>query len=440
MLTAAGQADQSLLMDRAWWKIVPLVMLTYLVSVIDKQNVSFAKLQMVHDLHMTEATYGFASSLYFIGYVLAEIPSAFALGRFGARRWFARIMLTWGIASVLLVFCRSGSSFSFFRFLVGLAEGGLYPGIIFYYGLWFVGKPRVKALAVLTVGSALGNMLGSVLGGISFSLNGILGLSGWQWIFVVTGMPAIFLVPVVFFFLPSGPSEAKFFSSEEKLRLTASLADGQPGGASHGGVLRALWDSRVLLFALAYTFLLTAYYGVIYWMPTVVKQFGVGNTVNGLLNMIPWALAAVALIAIPRYFRINSILGILSLISAVGLLCFFGSVGFASPASRFAALSFGTVSVSLLLPCFWYFASRFFTDSTAVVSIAAICSYANLGGFFAQNAMPRVAHSLGSPVAAMIVPAACLLVLGLAAFAIRFYPYVTGQLGAERTTAPAAAK
>jgi MFS family permease len=298
--------------------------------------------------------------------------------------------------------------------------------------LWFIGQHRVKALAVLTVGSALGNMLGSVLGGMSLSLNGVLGLTGWQWIFVITGMPALLLVPVVLSFLPSAPREAKFLSQEEAVRLSESVKGSLPSGApQHGSILSALWDARVLLFAIAYTFLLTAYYGVIYWLPTVVKQFGVSNAQNGLLNMIPWALAAVMLVWIPRYFRINGILTILAVISAIGLLCFFGSVSLGSAVERFSFLSVGTVSVSLLLPCFWYFASRFFTDERAVVSIAAICSYANLGGFFAQNMMPRIAQALGSPVAAMLVPASCLAILGLAAFAIRWYPYVTGRLAGE---------
>lgn len=410
-------------MARAWWRIVPLIMLINLTSILDKQNVSFAKLQMVHDLRMTESAYGFASSLFFIGFVLAEIPSALGAQKYGCRLWLTRIMLTWGIATTCLVWCTSGSAFAAMRFMVGAAEGGLYPSVVFYYGLWFVKQHRIKALTVLSVGSALGSMLSSVLGGALLSLSGTWGLAGWQWVFIMTGAPAIILVPIVYLCLPSSPAEAKFLTTAEKLELTESVQQAQPVALSQGSILSVIWDVRVLLFAGAYTLLLTGYYGVIYWTPTVVKQFGVTDAQNGLLNAIPWVITVVVLIWVPRYFRIDkSILTTLAIIATIGLLCFFASVSLHSAPARFAAIALGTPCACLLLPVFWSFASMFFGGRKAPASIATITAYANLGGFVAQNMMPRVAHALGSPAAAMVVPGFCLLLLALAAVVIRLQP------------------
>ncbi|MEX3629979.1 MAG: MFS transporter, partial [Burkholderia sp.] len=177
-LAAAAQPDAAhdeRLIRRVWWRIMPLIMVTYLVSVIDKMNVSFAKLQMIHQIGLTETAYGLASSLFFIGYLIFEIPSALGVHRFGAPKWIFRIMLSWGIATVLLAYTASGSMFAALRFLVGSAEAGLYPGVVYYLTVWLPRRYQVRAVALLTLGSALGNMLGSAFGGMLLSLDGRLG-------------------------------------------------------------------------------------------------------------------------------------------------------------------------------------------------------------------------------------------------------------------------
>src|SRR5258708_16354373 len=190
---------------RIMWRIMPWITGLMMLSVIDRSNVSYAKLQMVGSLGISETTYGLASSLFFIGSLVFEVPSALAAHRFGARLWFARILLTWGLLTVLLGFTFSGSIFAAARFLIGAAEAGAYPGIIFYLTLWFPKRYRVQAIALLTIGSPLGNMFGSLFGGVFLDLSGMLGLAVWQWVFIATVAPAILLFLPVLRYLPSGP-------------------------------------------------------------------------------------------------------------------------------------------------------------------------------------------------------------------------------------------
>ena len=295
--------DGDELMYRIMWRIMPLMVALMMLSVIDRSNVSYAKLQMVSGLGMSETAYGLASSLFFIGSLVFEVPSALAAHRFGARLWFARILLTWGLLTVLLGFTFSGSIFAAARFLIGAAEAGAYPGIIFYLTLWFPKRYRVQAVALMTIGSPLGNMFGSLFGGLLLNLDGALGLAGWQWVFIATGMPAVLLFVLIMKYLPNGPHDARFISDREKSWLANELAHGEISQVLHTNPLRVLFDWRVWAFSLVYSLITLALYCVIYWLPTVVKGFGATSTQNGLLNSLPWAMVALTLLWIPRYLR-----------------------------------------------------------------------------------------------------------------------------------------
>lgn len=408
------------LVRRVWWRIMPLILVTYLVSVIDKMNVSFAKLQMVHEIGLSETMYGLASSLFFIGYLVFEIPSALAVHRYGAPKWFFRIVFSWGIATLLLAYIASGSSFAALRFLVGAAEAGLYPGVIYYLTLWFPRRYQVRALALLTLGSALGNMLGSAFGGLLLSLDGVAGHAGWQWVFLVTGVLAIALAPVVLYFLPRSVDSAPFLTPGERSRLSAMIAAEAPTPPRHEGSLWAvLWSRKVLVFAVGYTLLLTSLYGLIYWVPTVIKGFGVSNTMNGVLTMVPWGLTALLLVVVPRRLTDEARVRIAAIvIGAIGCAAFVASVLVTDPVARYVALVIGTPCTSLLLPCFWSLPSKYFSGRTMAASLAAISSVGNLGGFFAQNAMPIIGKALGQPGRAMLLPAFCLLLVGGIALAM----------------------
>jgi MFS family permease len=325
-------------------------------------------------------------------------------------------VLSWGIATLLIAYFTSGSAFAALRFLVGAAEAGLYPGIVYYLTVWFPRRYQVRALALLTLGSALGNMLGSAFGGVLLSLDGFMGYAGWQWVFIVTGLLALILAPIVLFGLPEKVSNASFLSERERAHLVQMVAAEAPETSSEGSVWEVLRDPKVLVFALGYTLLLTSLYGIIYWLPTVIKGFGVSSTLNGVLNMVPWALTAVLLMIVPRTLQQESHVRLAAAtIGTIGCIAFVVSLVVTDPVSRYVALVFGTPCTSLLLPCFWSLPSKYFSGRRAAVSLAAISSFGNFGGFLAQNLMPQIGKALGHASYAMILPAACLLLIGLTA-------------------------
>ncbi|WP_267939709.1 MFS transporter [Paraburkholderia flagellata] len=395
-------------------RLMPILVVMFLISFIDRQNVGFAKLQMVHSLNMTEAAFGLASSLFFIGYLLFEVPSTLALHRFGARVWLARIMLTWGVITVLMGFTTSMKVFCALRLALGVAEAGFYPGVIYYLTLWFPQSYRARVLGIFTLGSALANMLGSLVGGWLLSLNGVWGLAGWQWVFIATGLPAVLVGIAVFKLLPASYQEARFLTEREKQIVAAAHEREKPEHAEHAQPWKALLDPRVMLFAATYMLMSTSLYGVTYWLPTLVKSFGVSSSVNGLLSMLPWALAVLLLLWLPsKLRRAKSILRAMAIVAALGTLGFLLSLLLPSTPLRFIALVFGGACIPLLYPCFWSMPPRYFTGARAAASVAAINSIGNLGGFFGQNLMPLAGKLTGTAFGPMIVPIVCLAVLGL---------------------------
>lgn len=359
-----ASAEEQRIMSKIARRLLPILVVMFLIAFIDRQNVGFAKLQMVHSLGMTEAAFGLASSLFFIGYLLFEVPSTLALHRYGARVWLARIMLTWGLITVLMGFTTSMPAFCSLRFLLGIAEAGFYPGVIYYLTLWFPQSYRAKVLGIFTLGSALANMLGSLVGGVLLGLNGVWGLAGWQWVFVATGVPAVLVAIVVFRVLPASFREAPFLDEREKQIVAAALEREKPAQAVHAKPWAALLDPRVMLFAATYMLMSTSLYGVTYWLPTLVKSFGVSSSTNGLLSMLPWALAVVLLVWLPsKLRRAKSILRTIAIVAALGALGFLMSLVLPSTPLRFIALVLGGACIPLLYPCFWSMPPRYFTGA-----------------------------------------------------------------------------
>jgi MFS family permease len=411
----AGAAETALI-SRLGWRLLPLLVLLFLVAFIDRQNVGFAKLQMVSDLNLSEAAYGFGASLFFIGYVIFEVPSCLALNRFGARIWLARLIFSWGIVTVLLAFTTSKEMFYILRFLLGVAEAGFYPGVVFYLSEWFPEPYRIRMIGYFTLGSSLGNMLGGLFNGILLDFDGKLGLAGWQWVFLGSGIPAILLAFVVLGFLPSSPDTAKILTEKDRLILAAAHARRPLQAGDHGNPLSVLWDPHVLGFGGIYVLLVIAFYGATYWLPTVVKDFGVSSTMNGILNMIPWGIGVVGLLVIPRIL-VNDriILFAAAAITGIGSLCFLAGVLAQDVPLRFIALAIGGPCIAVLNPCFWIFPTRMFAGARAAASIAAINSIGNFGGFLAQNLAPWVQRLTGTVVGPMLVPALCLALLSVLA-------------------------
>ncbi len=414
MNIVAPAIGEARLINRLALRLMPLLGVLYLVAYIDRSNISFAKLQMLGSLGLSEVAYGLGASLFFIGYLLFEVPSNVMLHKYGAPRWMARIMLSWGIVTVLLAFTRSAPMFYVLRFLLGASEAGLYPGVIYYLTLWFPARHRVRMLGYFTVGSSLGNMIGAPICGWLLDKGGFAGLHGWQLVFLVTGVPSILLTFVVLFLLPASPDQAKFLAADEKQWLTRTLAaeraQANVSGSGHAPLLSVLVQPRVIGMALYYMMLSISVYGVSYWLPTLVKGFGVSNTTNGLLNIIPWLMATIVLAWLPSKLRgghraITAMLGA----ALLGFACFLSAVFLPTSTLRFAALCFGAPCMYLLIPCFWTLPSKFLFGAQAAAGIAAINSLGNIGGFIAQNLVPWVRETSGSVKAPMLIPASCLL-------------------------------
>lgn len=429
--TAAPAFDERRLITRVALRLMPLLGLMYLVAYIDRSNISFAKLQMLDSLGLSEVAYGLGASLFFVGYLLFEVPSNVLLHRYGAPRWMARIMLTWGIVTVLLAFTHNAPMFYVLRFLLGASEAGLYPGVIYYLTLWFPAQHRTRMLGYFVVGSSLGNMIGAPICGWLLDQGGhgwLAGVEGWRLVFVVTGVAPILLTLVVLYCLPASPQNASFLRDDERSWLTRALAaesaqaaQAGDGANSHGSPFRTLLDPRVLGFAVYYMMLSISVYGVSYWLPSLLKGFGVSNTVNGFLNVIPWLLATIVLATLPSKLRAGRhTVGAMLASALLGMTFFLSSVFLPGNTMRFVALCLGAPCLYLLIPCFWTLPSKFLTGARAAAGIAAINSLGNIGGFVAQNLVPFVRAATGSTRAPMLVPAACLLVFAVLTAVVLF--------------------
>ena len=422
MAEAANTVDPAATMKKITWRLIPYLGLIYLIAYIDRQNVSYAKLQMVGDLNLSEYAYGLGASLFFIGYFLCEVPSNIFLEKFGARRWFARIMVSWGLVTIALAYTNSPTMFYILRFLLGACEAGFFPGVLYVLTLWFPFGQRARMVGSFMLFSAIANAIGAPLGGMLLDLDGKLGLRGWEWVFIVTGIPAVVMGIVTLFYLDDKPETAHFLSDAEKRWLHDTLAaeDASMRKTKHGNPLAALLDSRVLLMCLYYVPFPLAAYGLSYWLPTIVKEFGVSNTANGFINVIPWVLVAIALYVIPNQASKTGkqtpyIVGP----ALFGTVCLLLSVYIPDNTLRFAALCGAAAGIFAGQPVLWSLPSSFLTGASAAAGLAAINSVGNLGGFIAQNVVPWIKDSTGSTIAPMLFLAACLFVGGMMTFLVQ---------------------
>ncbi|MGV1756856.1 MFS transporter [Rhizobium sp. A22-96] len=407
--------DEKQLISKITWRLMPFLGILYLIAYIDRQNVSYAKLEMVGDLGMSEYAYGLGASLFFIGYFIFEVPSNLLLDRFGASKWFARILVSWGIVTIVLAYTQNATTFYILRFLLGACEAGFFPGVLYLLTLWYPSAYRGTMVGLFMIFSAFANAIGAPLGGVLLDLNGLYGMAGWQWVFLVTGVPAVIAGIITLFYLPDLPSKASFLSDSEKSWLKDRLAaenSGMEQNASDG--FRALINPRVLLMALCYVGFPLAAYGLSYWLPTIVKNFGVSNTTNGFLNIIPWLLVAVALYAVPTAAdKATSKTPFIVIPALVGAVCLVLSAVIPDHTLQFTFLCIAAAGIFAGQPVFWSLPSRFLQGAGAAAGLAAINSVGNLGGFVAQNVVPWIKDSTGSTIAPMFFLAACLLAAAL---------------------------
>lgn len=372
------------------FRLIPFLILLYVISFLDRVNVGFAKLQMATDIGLSDAAYGLGAGIFFFGYCLCEIPSNLLLQRLGAKFWIARIMVVWGAISMAMATVSSPMSFYVLRFLLGVAEAGFYPGIILYLTYWFPARLRSQVTALFFLGMPIAVMTGAPLSGwIMGHFTGTYGLAGWKWLFILEGAPAFLLGIVVFFYLDNGPASAKWLSRDEKQVVIDELASEesrlQAQGVGHkfGQVMK---DPNVWMLAFANFTLLAGLYGVTFWLPQIVKDLGVKDLlVNGMVTAIPFISAAVVMVIISKRSdrsgerKWHMIL--CALAGAAGLVL---SAAFSSNILiSLLGLSLAASGILASFAVMWTLPSAFFRGPAAAGAIALMATVGNLGGYAA---------------------------------------------------------
>lgn len=406
------------------WRLLPLLFFCYVIAYIDRINVGFAKLQLREVLGVSganfNAAYGLGAGLFFIGYFIFEVPSNLILQRVGARIWIARIMIVWGFVSMAFMFLKGTTMFYAMRFLLGAAEAGFFPGVILYLTYWFPAQERARTVAMFVVGGVLAGVVGSPISGALLQLDGLGGLAGWQWLFVLEGLPAVLLGFVVLLVLPNRPQDARWLSPAQKQWIQGRLdndilpADARP---SHG--LGAIFTSgRVWLLCLLYFLMNVGGYGYELWLPTIIKSFSTTSTfVLGLINAIPYFGAGVVMILVARYSdRTGERRGVVALAALTAAMGFALSAWFKNPYLAMAALTLAFIGIKSTIAPFWAMTTAFLGGTAAAAGIAFINSVGNLGGYAGPHLVGVLIDKTGSNVAALLLMGTALL--GMAIFTL----------------------
>jgi D-galactonate transporter len=396
------------------WRLIPLLFLCYIVAYLDRVNVGFAKLQMQDALQFSEAVYGLGAGIFFVGYFLFEVPSNVVLHKVGARRWIARIMVTWGLLSAATMFVNSPMTFYVIRFLLGAAEAGFFPGIILYLTYWYPAARRGKATSLFLAAIPFAGILGGpVSGWILQSMAGVNGWQGWQWMFLLQGLPTVALGMVVWRYLDDRVKDAAWLSPEQRELIAREIAaDGT--GKSEASVWRVVSNGRVWLLALVYFSFVAGLYGISFWLPSIIKAIGVKGALDiGLLSAIPWSFGVVAMYLTARSadrrleHRWHS--AIAAVVGAAGLMMSVAMHG--SATWSMVGLTIATMGIMSTLPVFWGMPTGFLGGAAAAAGIAFINSFGNLSGFAAPFMIGVIKDATQSTDAGLHMLAA-LLVLG----------------------------
>lgn len=406
------------LFRRVAWRFMPLLFIGYVIAYLDRVNVGFAKLQMVNALHFSEAAYGLGAGLFFVGYFFFEVPSNLLMHRLGARRWIARIMVTWGALSIATAFVHTPTMFYVMRFVLGIAEAGFFPGMVLYLTYWFPSHRRGKMVALLMAGNPVSGLFGGPLSGyIMHAMHGTLGMDGWQWLFIIEALPAIALGIVIFFLLDDRVADAHWLGPEEK-RLIQDEINADAATHTHGSVRTVFTSLRVWLLCLILFGIVMGSYAIGFWQPTIIRGTGIRDPLTiGLLTMIPYSAALVAMIAAGRNAdrtrerRLH--VAIPAVVAAFGfVICAFnGDHALLS----MIGLTLAAGGVVTALPMFWALPTSFLGGMGAAAGIALINCTGNLAGFISPAIigwLKTVTHTLTSGllvVAASLVLSAILI-------------------------------
>ncbi|WP_433332648.1 MFS transporter [Spirillospora sp. CA-294931] len=393
---------QAQTMRKVTVRLIPLLMLGYVVSYIDRINIGFAKFGMERSFGMSATQYGFAAGIFFLGYVLAEVPSNIAMARFGARVWLTRIMITWGIIAGSLAFAGNLETVYVLRFLLGIAEAGYFPGILLYLTHWYPNAYRPKAVATVMVAIPLASVLGGPLNGwILSALGGVLGLDGWRWIFLLGGVPAVVLGVVFFLTVSDRPADARWLTAEQRAWLARTLADEErdraatTSPASHRAVFR---DRKVLGLCAAYFLLLSGAYPLAYWMPSVIDNVGedLSSVQVGWLSALPFLLAAICMFVTGRLVRDErSSVPVLVALGVSVVTFVLTAVSLGTPLLALAAICVATMAAQTAKPLFWSLPTAFLAGAGATSGLALINSLGNLAGFASPFAVGWIQDASG---------------------------------------------
>ncbi|WP_118181628.1 MFS transporter [Paraburkholderia phosphatilytica] len=407
----AERATADATFRRAAWRFMPLLFVCYVVAYLDRVNVGFAKLQMLNDLHFSDAVYGLGAGLFFVGYFFFEIPSNLLLHRVGARRWIARIMVTWAILSLVTAWVTTPATFYVVRFLLGVAEAGFYPGMILYLTYWFSSHRRGKMMAVLTAGNPVSGMIGGPLSGyIMHAFNGTAGYAGWQWLFIIEALPAIVLGVVVYLFLDDRVQDAKWLSDQEKSNIAREI-NGDAAKRTHGSVKAAFTSRWVWLLCLILFGIIMGSYALGFWQPTIIKSSGVNDPfMVGLLTVIPYTCALVAMILVGRHADQTRErrwhVSVPAFVAALGF-CICALSGNQLIPSMIG-LSLAAAGIISALPMFWALPTSFLGGTGAAAGIALINSTGNLAGFVSPSVMGWLKTETHSLTSGLYLVAGCL--------------------------------
>lgn len=415
------QADA--VMRKATLRIIPFLILLYIVSFIDRTNVGFAALQMNKDIGLTPAIFGVGAGIFFIGMCPFEVPSNLMMVRYGARRWLARIMLVWGLVTLATGLVVGPKSFYIARFLLGVSEAGFFPGVLFYLTFWFPRVYRTKIVAAFMISLPLAAAIGAPISSfVLAAFDGVAGIPGWRWLFVVEGAPAVLLAFVTFKILLDQPKDAKWLTAPERQWLQAEIDREQredAGRHSKGVVLSTLLDWRTLVITFTGVCFVIGFYGAGFWLPQIIKTFNVSTLQVGLLVALPNFLGAVAMVFWARQSRNGARVSHVVLPQVVSCVAFIAAAYYLdNPVIAMTAICVAMVTLYASFPAYWSLPTTFFSGSAAAVALAFVNAVSNLGGFFGPTIMGWLKETTDSFRVATAVLGVFILVGAIALLAI----------------------
>jgi D-galactonate transporter len=389
------------------WRLIPFLFLCYIVAFLDRINIGYAQLQMKQTLAFSDAVYGLGAGIFFLGYFLFEVPSNLMLARVGARRTLLRIMFCWGLVAAAMMFVSTPTMFYVLRFLLGVFEAGFFPGVLLYLTYWYPNARRGRIIALFMSATAIAGILaGPLSGGIMKYMDGMNGWAGWQWLFLVQGLPATLLGIVAYFYLQDKPEDARWLNPAEKAIVRSELEQDQQAAASHGSFWQLLRDPKVYLMSFIYFLLLGAAYAIIFWVPTVIRSWGVTDMLQiGLYAAIPNLIGAVAMVLVARHSdkkmerRWHLIACVL--VASVGMLLTVMVKG--NLALSLACLSLAVAGVASATPIFFTIPTAYLAPASAAAGLAVISSLGNLGAAVSPSLTGLISARTGNPLDSMFL-------------------------------------